>query len=662
MFVYSSIHLFRRFSFVFLLFILFFFLLTLNGCKDDTPVQTGELFDISIVSPQDSATIFQSLIVGLSTNSNEKITKVIFYIDNVSVVSDSLGANLFVLDAAKYADDGFHKVRAVAFNSSAASGYSKPIIIKIMKNVRFNISLVSPLDNFIDRANNMIELRWLQSSAFSNVMVQISKNYYFGDIIYSSSAQGNYITPPLEPGVYSWRLSVDFNDTSLTRFSEVRRFEIAGPLPPILISPQNDEMLVGNNPLSFSWQKSSYAAQYELVVIDDGSKDTVIHSFITNDSLFTTTIPISAYNWKMRAKNNAGVSGEWSSELSFGNGVFYKIVDAGAMLMPIQIKKHTDSNFLILGNAMPFEPYSYITKIDANGLTLWSKRYDGAAINSFEVLNDGSLILAGEEAKFVPTYLRNSLLIKLDFSGNILWKNILSNNNRETLRDVAPVADGYVAVGYQMDSLSTKSFPMLLKASQIGELIYHKLFPLGDPSMSKVFVENNEIIALGHSFDYSNKIAFAKYDFQGNELVKKNFSGDQILRSAKKFSDGNLLLGGSVTSNSGMFIKKINTSGDILIESEFNIADPCAVYDVAGSSDDHFFVTGHNQVNGTQNRIYFAKLDANGNVVTEKQYPGEAGYSMVSTADGGFLILGYINNGVMCIIKTNSNGTTFYGQ
>lgn len=660
MLVYSSIYFFRRYSFVFLVSILFFFLLILNSCNDDTPVQTGELFDISIVSPQDSATIFQSLIVKLSTNSSEKITKVLFYIDEVGVVSDSLEANLFVLDAAKYADDGFHKIRVVAFNSSAASGYSKPILIKIMKNVRFNISLLSPADNIIDRANNMIELRWLQSSAFSNVIVQISKNYYFGDIIYSSAAQGNHITPPLESGVYSWRLSVDFKDTSLTRFSETRRFEIAGPLPPILISPQNNEIIGGNNAVSFSWQKAIFATRYELLVVDDGSKDTVIHSFINIDSIFTMNLPISAYSWKMRSINSAGIKGEWSTESKFGNDVFYKIVDAGAMLMPIQIEELAGGGFLILGNAIPFEPYSCIIKISNDGSTLWTKRFDGSVFRSFEILADGSILLAGEKTEIMPAYIYNSKITKLDVFGNIVWESLLSSNNKELLFDIKSVGDGYVAVGSKSDSLTNNSLPMILKVSQAGDLVYRKLFDAGKPSKTKLFSDNTNLITLGYASDQNNHIGFGKFDLLANELFEKSFSGWLNIQGAKELTDGNIILGGSVTSNYGMFFKKINKNGDILLESEFNIANPCCIYDVAGKAGSEFFVTGYNNNNGMQNGIYFGRLNANGDVITEKQYPGQSGYSLIETSDGGILILGYVNNGVMCIIKTNKIGTTFY--
>ena len=111
-----------------------------------------------------------------------------------------------------------------------------------------------------------------------------------------------------------------------------------------------------------------------------------------------------------------------------------------------------------------------------------------------------------------------------------------------------------------------------------------------------------------------------------------------------------------------MFIKEINSEGDILMESEFNTGVSCGILDIDGSTMDNIFVTGYKNSGSAENGIYFGKLSTTGQVLREQQYPGESGYSLVSTDDGGFLILGYITNGVMCIIKTNSNGTTFYEE
>jgi hypothetical protein len=659
---YSSICSFLKTNLLNLFIVLSLIIALVVGCNEDHPVQPGETFDVSIISPQDSAYIFNSLQINLFTNSISQLKRVIFYIDEDAVVSDSLGNNSYLLDVSNFADDSFHKVRAVAINYSGASGYSNYVTIKISKHAKYKINLVGPASGYIERSDNKVELRWLNSRALLKTEIEISKNYFFSDLAYTSvGIGGKHKTPAFEAGLYYWRLKVEFKDTSLTLYSENRNFEIAGPLPPNLLSPTCNEITSGSDNLNFSWTSSQDAIGYDLLVLDDETKDTVIHTIINADSVFRTPLSISAYNWKMRAKNLAGVWGDWGPESRFGHGVFYKIVDAGAMLMPIQIKKSTDGNFLILGNAMPIEAYSYLTKISPLGQTLWSKRFDGTVLKSFEVLGDGSIIIIGEQTQIMPTYIHKSKVLKLDVSGNIIWESLLSEVN-EFVSDIKPVFDGYIVAGSRIDSTNNKPLPMILRVSQTGGLIYRKLFGSDEPLKTKIFTDNTSVITLGYSSDQNNLLAFGKYDLLANELFKKNFAGRLGLRGAKKLSDESFLVGGFVNSGSGMFVKKINSSGDALMESEFNITGPCGIIDVLEYLTENYFVTGYKNSGSQENKIYLGKLDVSGNVLKEKQYPGESGYSIVSTDDGGILILGYINNGVMCIIKTNSDGTTFFPQ
>ena len=661
---YSSSILFnvKRINVIFFLFLISFIVCLFSSCKEDVPTQPGEQFDLSIITPHDSSFVLQSLRVELSTTGDNNIKQVSFFIDNITVASDPLGNNVFIVDVSDFSDDNFHKIRVIAVNESGAVGYSKTISLKIFKSAKYTISLISPNNQFIERFNNKVELSWLPSAAFSKTVVEISKSYFFNDILFTGVAFGRkFITPDLQLGDYYWRLKVDFKDTSLTQYSESRNFEIAGPLAPALVSPFNNEITSGIGDITFSWTKSGGAVQYDLLVLDDESKDTVLNETVDSDTVLKRSLPLSAYACKVRAKNIAGNWGEWSNQSRFGHGVFYKIVDVNAMLVPHQIKKHNDGNYIISARSL-IDPYSHIIKINPSGTTLWSKSFENTRINSFEVLNDGSLILAGEDSYIMPVFIRNSKVTKLDPSGNTLWENILSNNNKESILDIKPVADGYVSVGYQMDSLISNSFPMILKVSLSGDLIYRKLFSLGNPIRNKLFIDNTDLVTFGYNTGFSNTIAFVKYDAQGNELLNKNFSGWLNLRGAKKLFDGTLLIGGSVTSNYGMFIKKIDTNGEVIIESEFNIAIPSAIYDVEGSTNDDCFITGYSRNSGQQDGIYFAKLDATGNVAAEKHYPGEGGYTLISTDDGGVLIIGHINNGVMCIIKTNRDGVTFYPQ
>lgn len=66
--------------------LLVLFLSLLSGCDEDNPVLPGMVFNLTIDSPQDSSSIYYSLQINISTNSNSPLKQVMFYIDDYQVV------------------------------------------------------------------------------------------------------------------------------------------------------------------------------------------------------------------------------------------------------------------------------------------------------------------------------------------------------------------------------------------------------------------------------------------------------------------------------------------------------------------------------------------------------------------------------------------------
>ncbi|MFB0517222.1 MAG: Ser-Thr-rich GPI-anchored membrane family protein, partial [Candidatus Neomarinimicrobiota bacterium] len=99
----------------------------------------------------------------------------------------------------------------------------------------------------------------------------------------------------------------------------VKLYQLPPPASPILSTPPNGSTISDDTP-TFDWSDPTYAVGYELMV-DNESSFTSPEIYETNlsSSTYTPSSGLSSdtYYWKVRAKNSAGVWGNWSPIWSF---------------------------------------------------------------------------------------------------------------------------------------------------------------------------------------------------------------------------------------------------------------------------------------------------------------------------------------------------------
>ena len=87
---------------------------------------------------------------------------------------------------------------------------------------------------------------------------------------------------------------------------------------PILISPENNEIITETNIVGLTWSSIAGAEEYIVIVSSSNNFTDTEYSITTSDTTVTTDVLTEGMHyWKVRAKNSLGNYGEWSSYFTF---------------------------------------------------------------------------------------------------------------------------------------------------------------------------------------------------------------------------------------------------------------------------------------------------------------------------------------------------------
>jgi|WetSurMetagenome_2_1015567.scaffolds.fasta_scaffold60006_2 hypothetical protein len=156
------------------------------------------------------------------------------------------------------------------------------------------------------------------------LMVDNNSNWLSPEIDRDDLGSSDYSTTSgLASGVYYWRVRARNSAGVWGNWSMAWSFTVAIPDPvpaaPILNEPSDGSNTFNNMP-RFDWNEPQYAYRYELIV--DNNSDWIspeIHqdNIISSNYTPSTSLASDTYYWRVRARNSAGVWGDWSSVWSF---------------------------------------------------------------------------------------------------------------------------------------------------------------------------------------------------------------------------------------------------------------------------------------------------------------------------------------------------------
>lgn len=297
---------------------------------------------------------------------------------------------------------------------------------------------------------------------------------------------------------------------------------------------------------------------------------------------------------------------------SFGNGK----CDS----MASRVESTSDGGFIAVGGAAGTNCADiYLVKVDKDGNSIWEKYIDsGSQDNAYAVRQtaDGGYVITGYSYKLDGDMCADTVLIKLNASGDIVWHKTFGTSRTDKGFDVQLTNDGGYVVAGEQDINGMDTVVRLFKANQNGDLEW-------DRTYSKVSCD------------------FAK--------------------SVQPTADGGYIVAGFA----GKYLYLIKTDDQGIQSWAKVIRDYGGANDVKATRDGGYIITGTMNGMNTNESIYLLKTDAQGNTLWGKEY-GEpvgsfldGGKSVEVLEDGGFVCLA--NHGYVYLFKTDEAGIVQWG-
>jgi hypothetical protein len=285
----------------------------------------------------------------------------------------------------------------------------------------------------------------------------------------------------------------------------------------------------------------------------------------------------------------------------------------------------------------------FILKITNTGSIQWKKSLGGNGDEkAFSVTqsNDGGFIISGhtntDNNGDVSGYSQNNVsssstdawVVKLNSSGNFVWKKCFGDSEDDQFTNVKELNDGSLlfagtTTSYQFTGNHGGEDFWLVKTDANGVIQWQKLYggSSSDIFKSLEITSDQGFILTGETFSYNGDVS--------NTL---NFT----------------------SSYSDIWALRLDASGSIIWQKCYGGAMSESGNDIIQTSDGGFAITGYTtSFNGNVSYNYgsqdfwLLKINSTGSLIWEKSLGGtseDVSNSLVATADGGFVLAGYIKS------------------
>ncbi len=341
----------------------------------------------------------------------------------------------------------------------------------------------------------------------------------------------------------------------------------------------------------------------------------------------------------------------------------------------------TDGGYIIAGKTASFGAgYDvYLVKTDFSGDTMWTRTFGGTGWDagySVAQTTDGGYIIAGRTESF-GAGLSDVWLIKTDARGDTVWTRTYGGTEFDESRSVAQTADGgYVIAGHTWSFGAGSYAVWLLKTDAYGDTLWTRTYggTSSDYGNSVAQTADGGYVIAGHTWSFgagSYDVYLVKTDSSGDTMWTRTWGGrspDEGYSVAQTADSGYVITGWTGSFGAGgcdVYLVKTNASGDTVWTRTFGGSDLDCGYSVLQSADGGYVIAGGTRSFGAdEGDVYLVKTNTSGDMIWNKTYGGtdfDDGLSVAQTADGGYVIAGETQSfGVgqddVYLIKTDSAG------
>jgi len=298
-------------------------------------------------------------------------------------------------------------------------------------------------------------------------------------------------------------------------------------------------------------------------------------------------------------------------------------------------------------------------KTNAVGDTLWSRTYGGAGYEncySSQQTTDGGYVLAGFTGTFAAGS-RDFWLVKTNANGDSLWSRTYGGSESDECYSVQQTDDGgYVLAGYT-DSFDFGSSDFwLVKTNAVGDSLWSRKYGgnHADECHSVQQTTDGGYVLAGYTASFgagSFDFWLVKTNADGDMLWTRTFGGSNLddCKSIQQTSDGGYVLAGYTGSygagNVDFWLVKTDANGDSLWSHTYGDFETEVCYSVVETADSGFVLVGNtNSIGAGDDDIWAVKTTSTGIPVWSRTYGGiekDRAAAVSNTDDGGVVIAGY---------------------
>ncbi len=310
----------------------------------------------------------------------------------------------------------------------------------------------------------------------------------------------------------------------------------------------------------------------------------------------------------------------------------------------------------------------WVMKANAAGMPEWQREYLPMGYRSASGIvtptMDGGYVVVGAARSIGYVTGLDGWLLKLDRRGSVEWSRIYDLPGDEGFDSAQHTSDGgYIALGDWtpvVNGYPGFSQAWLVKLSPTGDVEWQKAYPIdGFPYSVHETSDGGFIVAESLALNNGQRAWLLKTDPLGNIVWQKAYAVpiedaiiDDHARWVRQTSDGGYLVVSDVTvfrdgfaQSSLAWILRLDAEGSIVWQKLFSgggngYTTPVSVDEML---DGGFLAAGHFSVSRSgsgPSGPWLLRLDADGDLVWQKIYPGSFFSEARVTRDGGIIAVG----------------------
>ncbi len=348
--------------------------------------------------------------------------------------------------------------------------------------------------------------------------------------------------------------------------------------------------------------------------------------------------------------------------------------------------KNSDNGFAITGETNSFGTTGkdvYVIRLNAQGDTLWTKRYGGSNEETGESISqtyDGGFIITGE-TKSAGAGAKDIYLLKTDSNGFIEWSKTIGGTADEIAYSVIQTSDsGFAALGYT-ESAGMGGDIYLIKTNAYGTILWTKTFGglqyEGGYSLIETLDSGFVFTGVTQSFGAGSYDVFLiKTDALGNMIWNKTYGGsndDWGYCVSSTLDHGYIISGHTYSFGQGdydILLLKTDSIGNLQWSKTYGNTGEDIGWFVVQNNDNTYTITGNTETPGIDHHgALLIKTDANGNQLWNKNFGksnpsttinSDVAVAIVKTTDGYAIAGNTTSFGAgsydMLFIKTDTSG------